>query len=134
MKTILSVILTATMLSSSVSAAPANASEQAATVASASFTSSDIFARFNVHRQKNGVSVQWTVNNLENISSFIIERSWDGVYFESVNVIEASDSRNMYLDNYEIYPGYWYYRVTAVMNDGSEVSSHVDMVRIVRNG
>jgi hypothetical protein len=133
MKTILSVILTATMLSSSVIAAPAN-QEQTATVTPASYSSADIFARFNVHRQKDGVSVQWTANNIQNISSFIIERSWDGVYFESVNVIEAGQSRNMYLDNYEIYPGYWYYRVTAVMNDGSEISSDVDMVRIVRNG
>ena len=133
MKTILSVILTATMLSSSVTAAPAN-QERTATVTAASLTSSDIFARFNVHRQKAGVSVQWTVNNVENINSFIIERSWDGVYFETINVIEAGPSMNRYLDNYEIYPGYWYYRITAVMNDGTEISSDVDMVRIVRNG
>ena len=133
MKTILSVILTATMLSSSVIAAPAN-NEKTTTVSAASLTTSDIFARFNVHRQKNGVAIQWTVNSVENISSFIIERSWDGQYFESVNVLEASESNNRYLDNYEIYPGYWYYRITAVMNDGTEIHSEIDMVRIVRNG
>lgn len=133
MKTILSVILTATMLSSSVIAAPAN-NEKTATVSAASITTSDIFSRFNVHRQKNGVAIQWTVNSVENISSFIIERSWDGQYFESVNVLDASKSNNTYLDNYEIYPGYWYYRITAVMNDGTEVHSEIDMVRIVRNG
>ena len=133
MKTILSVILTATMLSSSVIASP-SVDDKKTTVAAASLTSSEVFSRFNVHRQKNGVSVQWTVNSVENISSFIIERSWDGVYFESINVLEAGTSTNRYLDNYDIYPGYWYYRITAVMNDGSEVSSDVDMVRIVRNG
>ena len=60
MKTILSLFLTATMLSSSVIAAPAN-HEKKATVSSVSLSSSEIFARFNVHRQKDGVAIQWTV-------------------------------------------------------------------------
>jgi hypothetical protein len=133
MKTILSLLLTATILTTSVTAAPVpqKISDQ---VATSSLSTSEVFKRFNVHRQQNGVAIQWTVANVEEISSFIIERSWDGVYFETINVLDASSDQNRYLDNNEIYPGYWYYRITAVMNDGSEVSSEVDMVRIVRNG
>jgi hypothetical protein len=133
MKTILSFLLTATMLSTSVTAAPVP-QEMATPVEQTSITTSDIFKRFNVHRQQNGVAIQWTVSNIDQISSFIIERSWDGVYFDTIDVLDATSDQNRYLDNNEIYPGFWYYRITAVMNDGTEVTSEVDMVRIVRNG
>jgi hypothetical protein len=106
----------------------------AAPVEQTSITTSDIFKRFNVHRQQNGVAIQWSVSNIDQISSFIIERSWDGVYFDTIDVLDASADQNRYLDNNEIYPGYWYYRITAVLNDGTEVTSEVDVVRIVRNG
>ncbi len=133
MKTLISFLLTASVLSTSVKAAPLpqEMGEQAVEI---SANTSDVFKRFNVHRQQNGVAIQWTVSDIEGISSFIIERSWDGVYFETIDVIEATNEQNRYLDTNEIYPGYWYYKITAVMNDGSEVTSEVDMVRIVRNG
>ncbi|MGB8190469.1 MAG: hypothetical protein WCF67_01060, partial [Chitinophagaceae bacterium] len=65
---------------------------------------------------------------------FVIQRSYDGDFFENVAEISTStDRRNQYKDN-AVYPGYVHYRIAAVMYNGSTIYSSVEIVRIVRNG
>ena len=133
MKTILSVVLTVILLSSSVVASPPYNSNSRTNAALSSITTADIFGKVFAHRQQNGVSLNWTVINSQDVVSFVIERSWDGVYFDAIDEVAVAEGTNRYRDN-DIYPGYLYYRIIAVMNDGTEVSSSIEMVRIVRNG
>ena len=129
MKAILSVILTVSLISSSVVAAP---SHYKSANASVSNYTADIFGRINAHRKQQGVELSWNVSGANDISGFIIERSWDGVYFDAIDEVQVDAGTLKYQDN-DVFPGYLYYRITAVMNDGTEISSPVEMVRIVKH-
>ena len=92
------------------------------------------FSRFNVHRAgKAAIEVTWTVSN-GNISQFIVERSYDGEFFESVTTIEFNGSSSYKSKDHDVYPGMIYYRVTAMKTDGTSECSPVEMVRIVQRG
>lgn len=132
MKTILSVILCASLVSSSVVAAPVFKTKPSANSSKSIVSAGDIFGRINAHRQQNGISLNWVVLNSADVSGFAIERSWDGVYFDVIATTPVTDGTNHYMDN-DTYPGYLHYRITAIMNDGSKVYSEVQTVRIVRN-
>ena len=130
MKTILSVIVTVTILSSAVFASPAYEPKPVKKSIKASVTTSEVFSRFNVHRERNGVALQFSVINADKVSVFLIERSWDGNYFNTIDEVYGGEGLNRYHDS-EVYPGFLYYRIIAIMHDGSEVISPVDVVRIV---
>jgi len=89
------------------------------------------FNHFRVHRQANDVALSWAVN-AANVSSFTIERSWDGEFFDEAATFPAQGSgTHKYLDS----PGgggTFFYRITAVMEDGSSVQSDVQSVRLVK--
>ena len=90
------------------------------------------FGSFNVHRMHNSAALRWGFNSTE-VSSFIIQRSYDGTYFSTIDQqAPATDHWNKYTDN-TVEPGFIYYRLIAVMNDGSEEYSAVEMLRIVRH-
>ena len=90
------------------------------------------FVRFNAHRQQNGIMLNWIFSDPNNVVSFVIERSYDGSYYETVTEVPVN-SKNQYKDN-AVYPGYLHYRIKALMYDGSSIYSTVEVVRIVRNG
>jgi hypothetical protein len=94
--------------------------------------SAGIFSTFQAHRKQNGVALAWTVNAA--VEEFVIERSYDGSYFETLDhVPPATGARNRYDDN-TVLPGYIYYRAKAVLADGTVDYSATVMVRIVRHG
>jgi hypothetical protein len=131
MKTAIS-MLCVMMLFSTVHAStlPANT----ATVNTASARFNDAFTRFNGHRQQNGIMLTWSFTNAANVASFVVQRSYDGAYWETLAELPSgSGVRNQYKDE-AVYPGYNHYRIVAVMNDGSVIYSATEIVRIVRNG
>ncbi len=92
----------------------------------------DVFSTFHVHRQGDFASLNWNVNS-DNIASFSIERSYDNDFFSFlINVTPDAGRWNRYLDT-SVEPGFIYYRITAVMNDGSVEESTVEMVKIVKH-
>jgi hypothetical protein len=92
----------------------------------------DVFSTFHVHRQGDFASLNWNVNS-DNIASFSIERSYDNDFFSFLtNVTPDAGRWNRYLDT-SVEPGFIYYRITAVMNDGSVEESTVEMVKIVKH-
>lgn len=96
-------------------------------------TSSGVFSTFQAHRKQNGAALAWTVNT-PGIDEFVIERSYDGSFFETIDhVPPATSARNRYDDN-SVLPGYIYYRAKAVLADGTVDYSETVMVRIVRHG
>jgi len=90
------------------------------------------FGSFNVHRQHNSAALSWAFNS-PNVTSFTIQRSYDGEYFSPIDQVGKSNGHwNKYIDA-TVEPGTIYYKVIAVMNDGSKDESPVTSVRIVRH-
>ena len=89
------------------------------------------FGMFMVHRQGNGVTLVWTVAFPGQVTGYVIERSYDGEFFESISELSGNNnSRCRFTDN-NVYPGYISYRVKAIMQDGSVEESGVETIRIV---
>ena len=86
---------------------------------------------FMVHRQGNGVTLMWTVAFPGQVAGYVIERSYDGEFFETISELSRNNnSRCRFTDN-NVYPGYISYRVKAIMQDGSVEESGVETIRIV---
>ena len=89
------------------------------------------FGRVNAHRQQQGVGLSWAMTSTQGIAGFIIERSYDGTYFEEIDQVNVEISgRHRYNDN-AVYPGFIHYRIVAMMEDGSSEASETAVVRIV---
>lgn len=127
MKTIfayfLTILLAFSFSNTSASNQPVPSGKSKKTVAS--------FQKLNVHRQQQGIAVTWTMDNGDGILGFVIEKSYDNIYFEEAGTCDYDLSgRQHFLDN-SFFPGYIYYRVIAVMADGSTQTSETVMIRIV---
>ncbi|HKP32099.1 MAG TPA: hypothetical protein VJT83_05210 [Chitinophagaceae bacterium] len=91
-----------------------------------------VFGSFNVHRQHNSAALSWNCLS-DNISSFAIERSYDGEWFEEIGGCAPETGRwHRYKDD-TVEPGFIYYRVVAHMNGGATEYSPVAMVKIVKH-
>lgn len=91
-----------------------------------------VFGSFNVHRQHNSAALSWNTNG-DNVSSFVIERSYDGEYFDAVGGCAPATGRwHRYKDD-TVEPGLIYYRIAAYMPGGSIEYSHTAMVKIVKH-
>jgi len=93
------------------------------------------FSRFNVHRAgKADIEITWTVSD-GTITQFQVERSYDGDFYEPVgNTVNFNGSSSYKSKDKGVFPGYIYYRVTAVKSDGSTECSPVESIRIVQHG
>ncbi len=92
------------------------------------------FDHLRVHRQgKAGVSISWGVSGAE-IDHFIIERSYDGEFFEQANIMPFNGSATYKMNDNNVFAGTIHYRVTAVFQDGTMETSEVKSMRIVQRG
>ena len=94
----------------------------------------EVFGTFHAHRQGNFASLNWNVTT-GNVASFRIERSYELDFFvvETIATVTPSEGRwNRYTDQ-TVEPGLIYYRLIAVMNDGSEEYSPIESVKIVKH-
>ena len=92
------------------------------------------FSRFNVHRAgKADIEVTWAVSD-GNITQFQVERSYDGDFYDNVTNVNFNGSSSYKTKDKGVFPGYIYYRVTAVKSDGTTECSPVETVRIVQHG
>lgn len=90
------------------------------------------FGNFNVHRQHNSAALSWVFNS-SNVSGFLIQRSYDGSNFSTIDEQGLGSGHwNKYIDA-TVEPGTIYYKIIAVMDDGSREESPVAEVRIVRH-
>ena len=128
MKTVFSIISTLILTTSAIASPVPATKPQGITIAK--FTNE--FSRFHAHRQANNIVLNWIFSDPNNVVSFAIEWSYDGVSFEKVDEVPAA-GKNQY-KHMNVFPGHNYYRIVALMYDGSMVYSNVEVVRIVRNG
>jgi hypothetical protein len=89
------------------------------------------FSYFKVHRMADDASLNWGVTDPQAALSFTIWRSYDGVYFEQLDEVEATGyATYKYRDN-TVFPGTIYYYVVAHQADGT-VASGTEVLRIVK--
>ena len=92
------------------------------------------FSHFNAHRAgKADVELTWSVSSAD-VVQFSIERSYDGDFFENISSPNFNGSASYKYKDAAVYPGYIYYRITAIKADGSTECSSVESVRIVQRG
>lgn len=91
------------------------------------------FGTIHVHRQADGVTLSWDVSDNSIVAGFYIQRSHDGVNYVMVGSVTGQSTSPWYRYNDEsVFPGFINYRLVAVLNDGSEVTSPVQSIRILR--
>ena len=90
------------------------------------------FSYLKAHRQgKGGAGLMWAVSS-NDIVEFIVERSYDfGEYYEQAGSVRFNGASSYRFADKEAYPGYIWYRVTAVKADGTTECSPVEEIRIV---
>jgi hypothetical protein len=91
------------------------------------------FGYFRVHRMGKSVSLSWAVATPDAVQ-FVIERSYDGDYFEPVGSVDNNGGSAYKFNDNTIFPGTLYYRVRAVNADASSECTSVQTVRIVQRG
>ena len=107
---------------------PVNKSASAITVVQAT----GVFETFHIHRQGDFATLDWNAN-VEGVSAFAIERSYDGEFFDMIDAVVPDPSHwNKYTDS-SVEPGVIYYRVVAWMDDGSIEYSTIESVKIVKH-
>ena len=90
------------------------------------------FAYFRVHRMANDASLNWAITNPLQAASFVIERSYDGIEFETIDVVPANGGASYQYRDRTVFPGFSYFRITCVNTDNSETQSAVVDLRIVK--
>ncbi len=95
--------------------------------------SSDVFGAFHIHRQGDFASLNWNVTS-DAATSFVIERSYDGEFFDEIDEVSADPKRwNRYTDN-TVEPGIIYYRISAYDANGGLLGvSSTEVVKIVKH-
>jgi hypothetical protein len=93
---------------------------------------SESFSYFRAHRQGKGVSLAWSLPSTQ-ITEFVVERSYDGDYYEPLAFVPSTGTACRYSDT-DVFPGIIYYRVVAVHASGGTTVSAVERVRIVQRG
>lgn len=93
------------------------------------------FSYFRIHHQsKKNVVLNWGVTTPAGVSSFRIERSYDGDFYDVINEPACNNATRFTWKDEGIYPGIIYYRIGCVMNDGTVHYSVVETIRVVQRG
>ena len=91
------------------------------------------FSYFRIHHQsKKNVVLNWGITTPAGVSSFRIERSYDGDFYDVINEPACNNATKFSWKDEGIYPGVIYYRIGCLMNDGSCHYSDVETIRVVQ--
>jgi hypothetical protein len=63
----------------------------------------------------------------------IFHSSYDNEYFEEVTTLDFNGTSSYKAKDNGLFGGYIYYRVTAIMSDGTSECSPVEMIKIVQH-
>ena len=94
--------------------------------------SGQTIAFLRVHRMADDASVNWGITNPLQAAYFIVERSEDGSSFQSIHEMPATGAASYRYRDVTAIPGYTYYRVLCINQDGSVTESETVELRIVK--
>ena len=91
------------------------------------------FTYFRIHHQsKKNVVLNWGITTPAGVSSFKVERSYDGEFYDVINEVPCNNSVKFSWKDEGIFPGVIYYRIACNMNDGTTHYSPVETIRVVQ--
>jgi hypothetical protein len=91
------------------------------------------FTYFRIHHQsKKNVVLNWGIATPAGVSSFRVERSYDGDFYDVINEPACNSATKFSWKDEGIFPGVIYYRIGCVMNDGTCHYSPVETIRVVQ--
>jgi hypothetical protein len=91
------------------------------------------FIHFRIHKQgKSNVVLNWGVTTPAGVSNFIIERSYDGDFYDAVAETPCNNNVRFTWKDESVFPGVIYYRINCIMNDGRSHYSNIETIRIVQ--
>lgn len=94
----------------------------------------EMFGYFRIHHQtKNNVVLNWGITSPAGVSSFTVERSYDGEFFDVINQVACNNAVKFSWKDEGIYPGYIYYRIGCITNDGKATYSSTEVIRVVQH-
>ncbi|MGF2411340.1 M1 family aminopeptidase [Ferruginibacter sp.] len=99
-------------------------------LATATFTKGTVLATdiltFTGNKEGTKANLNWTINDAADYTAFEVERSADGVSFEKIGTVKASDNSGRYdflFTDYHILAGTGYYRIKVLYADGAFIYS-----------
>ena len=91
------------------------------------------FTFFRIHHQsKKNVVLDWGIDTPAGVSTFNIERSYDGDFYDVINQVPCNNAAKFSWKDEGIFPGVIYYRIACNMNDGTTHYSEVETIRVVQ--
>ena len=94
----------------------------------------EFFSYLRCHRQAKNIVVNWGATSTTGIHHFVVYHSDDNDFFAPIEEIFPDGSLKYTYKHEDVFPGYHYYYIQAVMNAGTPVNSTIDVVRIVSHG
>ena len=84
-----------------------------------------VFVEVKATSNTNGSNIEWKVANKENIASYTIERSLDGIHFEEIITTNAINAETYSVEDKQLLmiSTPMYYRIKTMSNDGSSIYS-----------
>lgn len=116
----------------SIAAAPAPEKETSVRNVNTAF---DSFSSLRTHRKGQGAEITWSFSSSSGVSGFIVERTNEDPndpysVWTTVGSTACDGSRSYKCCDASPFPGYINYRVTAVLNNGTTITSGVSTVHI----
>jgi hypothetical protein len=91
------------------------------------------FTYFRIHHQsKKNVVLDWGIDSPAGVSTFSIERSYDGDFYDVINQVSNNNGVRYSWKDEGIFPGVIYYRIACNMNDGTTHYSAIETIRVVQ--
>ena len=94
-------------------------------------SSQTIFNYIRCHRQAKNIVVNWGMTSISGVDHFVIYHSEVGDLFDPIEEVDPDGTLKYSYKHEQVFPGYHYYYISAVMSSGAIVNSTVDVVRIV---
>ena len=91
-----------------------------------------LFSYIRTHRQAKNIVINWGTSSISGVHHFVIYHSEVGDFFDPIDQVDPDGSLKYTYKQENVFPGYHYYFIRAVMNGGApSIDSPVDVVRIV---
>jgi hypothetical protein len=94
----------------------------------------ETFKYFRIHRQAKNVVLNWGMGSVSGVTGFIIERSYDGDFYDVINQVPSTTELKYTWKDLGVFPGIIYYRIGCIMPDGRVAYSQIETIRIVSHG
>ena len=108
---------------------PKNNSSQQPNAATASVQ--EFYKYLRSHRQAKNIVINWGTTSITGVHHFVVYHSEVGDFFDPIGQVDPDGTLKYTFKHENVFAGYHYYYIKAIMNVGAPVDSPVDIVRIV---